>query len=75
MMLDREAVNVISRSDGFVLLAFFLIFMRYTFAIARNGADEAGEEQKIKENACMEIGVVYCRRAGRTQRPRRTAFC
>ena len=42
MMLDREAVNVISRSDGFVLLAFFLIFMRYTFAIARNGADEAG---------------------------------
>ncbi|MEO3497886.1 sodium:calcium antiporter, partial [Phocaeicola vulgatus] len=43
MMLDREAVNVISRSDGFVLLAFFLIFMRYTFAIARNGADEAGE--------------------------------
>ena len=23
--------------------------MRYTFAIARNGADEAGEEQKIKE--------------------------
>ena len=25
MMLDREAVNVISRSDGFVLLAFFLI--------------------------------------------------
>ena len=23
MMLDREAVNVISRSDGFVLLAFF----------------------------------------------------
>ena len=49
MMLDREAVNVISRSDGFVLLAFFLIFTRYTFAIARNGADEAGEEQKIKE--------------------------
>ena len=36
-------------SIWFVLLAFFLIFMRYTFAIARNGADEAGEEQKIKE--------------------------
>ena len=26
-----------------------LVLMRYTFAIARNGADEAGEEQKIKE--------------------------
>ena len=48
-MLDGEAVNLIGRSDGLVLLAFFLIFMRYTFAIARNGADEAGEEQKIKE--------------------------
>ena len=31
------------------LLAFFLIFLRYTFAIARNGGEEVGEEQKIKE--------------------------
>lgn len=49
VMLDGSASNVINRSDGLILLAFFLIFMRYTFAIARNGADEAGEEQKIKE--------------------------
>ena len=34
---------------GLFCWLFFLIFMRYTFAIARNGADEAGEEQKIKE--------------------------
>ena len=32
-----------------ILLAFFLIFLRYTFAIARNGGEEVGEEQKIKE--------------------------
>ena len=34
ILLDGGSVNVISRIDGLVLLAFFLIFMRYTFAIA-----------------------------------------
>lgn len=46
--LDGASTNIIGRVDGLVLLAFFLIFMRYTFAIARNGGDEAQEEQKIK---------------------------
>ena len=46
--LDGGASNVISRIDGLVLLAFFLIFLRYTFAIAHNGGDEA-EGEKIKE--------------------------
>lgn len=46
--LDGGSANVISRIDGLVLLGFFLVFMRYTFAIARNGGDEAAEEQKIK---------------------------
>lgn len=50
ILLDGGTVNVISRIDGLVLLAFFLIFMRYTFAIARNGSEtESGEEQKIKK--------------------------
>jgi len=49
VMLDGSAENVIGRVDGLILLAFFLIFLRYTFAIARNGNEEAGEEQKIKE--------------------------
>ena len=48
VLLDGGASNVISRIDGLVLLAFFLIFLRYTFAIARNGGDEA-EGEKIKE--------------------------
>jgi cation:H+ antiporter len=37
--LDGAAVNCVSRSDGLLLLAFFLIFMRYTFSIAHNGAE------------------------------------
>ena len=48
ILLDGGTANVISHIDGLVLLFFFLIFMRYTFAIARNGGEEAGEEQKIK---------------------------
>lgn len=48
VLLNGGTQNVISRSDGLILLAFFLIFMRYTFAIARSGSDKAGEEQAIK---------------------------
>lgn len=46
--LDGGSSNIISRIDGLVLLCFFLIFMRYTFAIAHNGNEEAAEEQKVK---------------------------
>ena len=48
MLLDNGEANVISRIDGLVLLAFFMIFLRYTFAIARNGSEEA-EGEEIKE--------------------------
>ena len=48
VLLDGGMSNTISRIDGLVILCFFLIFMRYTFAIARNGGEEA-EGEKIKE--------------------------
>ena len=48
VMLDGGPVNIISRVDGLVLLGFFLIFLWYTFAIARSGGEEA-EGEKIKE--------------------------
>jgi cation:H+ antiporter len=35
--LDGASMNEVSRTDGLLLLCFFLIFMRYTFSIARNG--------------------------------------
>ncbi len=37
---DGATANVISRIDGFVLMLFFLIFMRYTFSIAKNASEE-----------------------------------
>ena len=49
VLLDGGASNIISRIDGLVLLGFFAIFLRYTFAIARNGGEEASEGEKIKE--------------------------
>lgn len=48
VLLDGGAANLISRIDGLILICFFLIFMRYTFAIAHNGSDDA-EGEKIKE--------------------------
>ena len=48
VLLDGGVSNTISRIDGLIMLCFFLIFMRYTFAIARNGGEEA-EGEKIKE--------------------------
>lgn len=45
-LVDGSDHDVISRSEGFVLLCMFLIFMRYTFAIAKdtNNDSTAGDE-------------------------------
>lgn len=45
VLLDKSAENVISVSDGLLLLCFFAIFMGYTFAIASNGNTAGGEEE------------------------------
>lgn len=46
ILLNRAESNSISSSDGLLLLCFFLIFLGYTFAIAKNGTDN--EEADIK---------------------------
>lgn len=47
-LLDGASTNIISRIDGLVLLCFFMIFMRYTFSIARNGEESGNGEEKVK---------------------------
>ena len=48
ILLDGGAANVISRTDGLMLLGFFAIFMGYTFAIAKNGdGEEDGEIRSL----------------------------
>lgn len=45
ILLDGSSENVISITDGLVLLCFFAIFLSYTFAIATSGNQaEEGEE-------------------------------
>lgn len=49
ILIDGASKNVVSRIDGFMLLAFFLIFMRYTFSIARNASNIQTEGPKVKD--------------------------
>lgn len=58
MLIDGESRNVLSRIDGLVLLAFFLIFLRYTFSIARDGTLSPGEGQEEKPPMRMLLAVV-----------------
>lgn len=60
--LDDNAVNIISRSDGLILLCFFLIFLGYTFAIARNNEGQTEQEIKMiptwKASLFIVLGLV-----------------
>jgi len=50
VILDNETENVLSTTDGLLLLCFFAIFMSYTFAIASDGKSKAtDEEENIKK--------------------------
>lgn len=57
-LLDGGPINVISRIDGLVLLGFFLIFMRYTFSMAKKGNEEGEEGEKVKELS-MWLSTLY----------------
>ena len=50
VILDKGTQNVLSITDGLVLLCFFAIFLSYTFAIASDGKSKAtDEEENIKK--------------------------
>lgn len=46
MLLDGQPADMLSRADGIMLLLFFIIFMVYTFSIAKQNAQEEVEEVK-----------------------------
>ena len=59
-LLDGSAEAVISRSDGIVLLLFFAIFMRYTFAQAKKGpADDPMADAGRKPEMAVWKSVVW----------------
>ena len=51
VLLNNQPENLITRSDGILLLLFFLIFMRYTASIAKDAANEPISE--APQNASM----------------------
>ncbi len=57
ILLNKDTENVISITDGLLLLCFFVIFIGYTFAIAKQGNGNSQEEE-IKQ---LSIGksTVY----------------
>ena len=50
IFLNGDEANILSITDGLLLLCFFAIFMSYTFAIASHTPEEAaGDEESIKQ--------------------------
>ncbi|MCD8029453.1 MAG: calcium/sodium antiporter [Bacteroides sp.] len=56
VILNGDTENIISRTDGLVLLCFFAIFMAYTFAMA-TGNIESEQEEEIKTMPLWRAGV------------------
>lgn len=57
--LDGTQQEIISRSNGIILLFFFAIFMRYTFAQAKSPLADSTHTEKIEQKSifitCMDI--------------------
>lgn len=58
VILDGAAANVVTRVDGLFLLIFFLLFMRYTFASARNSDPAKRDPQSADGKKLSGMSVV-----------------
>jgi len=53
--IDGESLAIISRTDGFILLSFFMIFLYYTFSIIKN--NNQNNNQDNNDDKEIEEGV------------------
>lgn len=58
VLLDGAASNVVTRTDGFALLGFFLIFLYYTYLISKQGVEDAPEVVKMKLPYAIGLIIV-----------------
>ena len=58
VFLDKSEDNVLSMTDGLIMLCFFIIFMGYTFAIASNNRTETSNEEEIKQIPILK-SILY----------------
>jgi len=63
VLFDKMEHSVLSRLDGFVFIAFFIIFMYYITSIAKEGGNQVLEGEKKKSlllSVIMIIGGLAC---------------
>ncbi len=63
VLFDKMEHSALSRIDGFVLIAFFIIFMYYITSIAKEGGNQVLEGEKQKSlllSVIMIIGGLAC---------------
>ncbi|MBY0316488.1 MAG: calcium/sodium antiporter [Bdellovibrionales bacterium] len=58
VLFDGAATNVISRSEGLAFIGFFIIFMFYIFAIARNDTAPANEGEKTQGKTVSPLMAI-----------------
>ncbi len=58
ILLDGGAQNQLQRSDGIVLLGFFVIYLYYTFSIAKKGNNSSAEGQYKNYPVWLSILMV-----------------
>lgn len=56
MYLDNSATNIISRTDGIILLLFFSVFLVYNFTVAKNSP---AEEETQTENYTYPKAILF----------------
>lgn len=46
-LIDKVQISQISRADGFIMILFFIIFLSYTFSLAKEGRAEEEDDIKV----------------------------
>ena len=57
-LIDKVSVSQISRADGFVMLMFFIIFLSYTFSLAKEGRAREEEDFKVFSTSKSTIYII-----------------
>lgn len=58
-LVDGLGFNALTRSDGAVLIAFFVIFIYYTFGIAKNQDTNDGQEAPKVYSGLTSAGLIF----------------
>ncbi|MFZ5364704.1 MAG: calcium/sodium antiporter [Patescibacteria group bacterium] len=65
-LIDGAAISMLSRIDGLILIAFFLIFLYYTFGVSKNKDSEPTDGQIKTMPVYLSLLMIACGLAGLT---------